>query len=191
MKKLLALLLFWLAASLAHAQVEVNVQRAQIEFADDGLYFSGQVSFELPKSLEEAAQRGTPLFFTAEVAIRRNRWYWTDEKLADVIRVVRVEYLPLLRRYRVSTGGLGQTVETLNEAMALAQRGIRFKLVDRKELSPDGRYRAEFIYKLDLSRMSRLFQIGATSQREFLIEADRIFNFRVPERWPEVSEAVK
>ena len=169
----------------AIAQTPVDVRRAQVEFLDDGVYFVAAVNFELPKSLEDALQRGSPLFFVADVTLRRNRWYWRDEKIAEAQRLVRVEFVPLVRRYRVSTGGLSQNVDTLTEALQIAQRGIRLKIAERGQLAIDERYRAEFNYKLDVTRMLRLFQFGAGEQRDMQIEAERRVNFSVPEKSPE------
>jgi uncharacterized protein YcfL len=171
-----------LISASSQAQTAVDVRRAQVEILEDGVYLVAAVSFELPKSLEDAVQRGSPLFFTSDAIVRRNRWYWLDEKLVEVQRVVRMEYVPLLRRYRVSTGGLNQSVDTLAEALALAQSGIRIKLAERGQLQNDERYRVDFVYKLDTSRMHRLFQIGAAAQRDMQLETERRINFRLADK---------
>jgi hypothetical protein len=168
-------------ALFAVAQTVVEVRRAQVEFLDDGVYLVAAVGFELPKSLEEALQRGSALFFVVDATLRRNRWYWRDEKISEAQRIVRVEYVPLLRRYQVSTGGLSQNVDTLTEAIQIAQRGIRLKLAERGQLAQDERYRVEFSYRLDANRLLRLYQIGSGTQRDMQLEVERRVLFTVPE----------
>jgi hypothetical protein len=33
---------------------------------------------ELPRAVEDALQRGVPLYFVAEAQLLRSRWYWRD-----------------------------------------------------------------------------------------------------------------
>lgn len=153
-----------------HAQQAVELISANIEVQDEAVTLNAAVRFELSKTLEEALNKGAALYFIADAQVIRSRWYWLDETLHEASRTVRIAYEPLLRRYRVSTGGLMQTVDTLTEALSLAQRGIRLRLGDRNSFKAGERYRAEFSYKLDTTKLPRLFQVGVTAPRDFALE---------------------
>ncbi|MFM2342735.1 MAG: hypothetical protein RLZZ592_2388, partial [Pseudomonadota bacterium] len=48
------------------------------------LDFSARVN--LGKAVEEALQRGVPIYFQAQATLYRSRWYWRDERVARVSR---------------------------------------------------------------------------------------------------------
>jgi hypothetical protein len=175
--------LLWgaLCGMLPAAQAQgVTLRQAVVDVQDDAVYLNAAVEFELTPLLEDALHKGSALYFVADVTVTQARWYWFDRKFAEADRTVRIAFEPLLRRYRVSTGGLNQGVDTLAEALALAQRGIRLRLGERSAFKPDERYEAELSYRLDVSKLPRLFQIGAT-QREFQLSMEpRKISFRVP-----------
>ena len=113
---LLALLLGVLAAPAVQAQ-GIQLSSLQTERGDDALLLNFSTSFELTKPVEDALQKGVPIYFTAEVSVYRKRWYWRDDRIAHVSRSWRLAWQPLTRQYRVSTGGLSQSYATLHEAI--------------------------------------------------------------------------
>jgi hypothetical protein len=96
----------------------------------------------LPRAVEDALQRGVPVYFVAEAQLLRSRWYWRDERVARVQRTWRVVYQPLTGTWRVGLGGLNQNHATLAEALAAASRSAGWKLAEpvsdrpRQELLP-------------------------------------------------------
>ena len=76
-------------------------------------------------TLEEALQRGMPLYFLLEVDILRPRWYWFDEKVLRHSTQYRVSFQPLTRQYRVASGLLSQTFDSLEEVERLIGRVTR------------------------------------------------------------------
>ena len=108
---LMALMLVALCAALpaARAAGAANAATAQLtqlrtQSADDGIYLSANVDFELPNVVEDALLKGIPLFFVLEVEILRDRWYWTDQRVAAASRTIQLAYQPLTRRWRVNIG---------------------------------------------------------------------------------------
>ncbi len=159
---------------------EVDIRQAMLELADDGsLMLNASVRFELPRAADEALHKGTPLYFVAEAQVQRARWYWLDEDIGRGQHLVRLSFEPLLRRYKVSVGGLTRTLETQEQALGVVQSGIRIKIAERGALKPDERYRLEFSFRLDPSRLPRPFQVGALAQRDFLLQAERRSTFRL------------
>jgi hypothetical protein len=177
----LGLIVFWASGSTSGWAAEFTQLR--VERADDGLYLSASVNFELPPVVEDALMKGIPLFFVVEADIYRDRWYWTDPRVASAARTIRLAYQPLTRRWRVniasglisSSAGLratlNQNYETLAEAVSAIQRVARWKIAENSEVSADASHRLEFNFRLDLSQLPRPFQIGMAGQSEWNISA--------------------
>lgn len=165
-------------AGLAQAQSPAELSQLRIERADDDILVSAQVQFELPSSVEDALQKGLPLFFVAEADILRERWYWYDKKVASAERHLRLAYQPLTRRWRltVTSGGtrgtslglsLNQNFDTLAQALAIMKRVSRWKIAATAELDSATKYRVEFRFRLDVSQLPLPFQIGTLGQADW------------------------
>lgn len=160
-----------------------EITQLRVERADDGVHLSAAVSFALPSVVEDALMKGIPMFFVVEADIYRDRWYWTDLRVASAARTIRLAYQPLTRRWRVniasglisSSGGLratlNQNYETLVEALSAIQRVARWKIADNADLPADTVYQLEFSFRLDLSQLPRPFQIGMAGLSEWNISA--------------------
>ena len=173
-------LLVLLSQSLALA---TEITQFQVERVEEGLAVSTQLRFDVPPVVEDALLKGIPLFFVIEADTYRDRWYWTDQRVASAARTIRLAYQPLTRRWRVNvasgvisnSGGLratlNQNYDSLGEALNGIQRLARWKFADNAELSPEGSYRVEFSFRLDLSQLPRPFQIGVSGQSDWAIAA--------------------
>jgi hypothetical protein len=166
------------ATPLAFAQANpanspaVELARFDLAKTDDALQLSFLARYELPKPVEEALQRGTSLYFVAQADVLRSRWYWRDERVAQVRRTWRLTFQPLTQTYRVSFGGLNQSFDRLDQALA-AVRGItEWRLADAKEVD-DGKVYVEFSYALDTALLPRPLQIGVLGQSDWLIKVER------------------
>src|SRR5690606_31301842 len=93
-------------ASVPAAAAPVQLHDLQADLTDDALYLSFAVRFELPPAVQDAVYRGLPLHFVAQAQVTRERWYWTDARVASATRTWRLAYQPLTRRYRVTFGAL-------------------------------------------------------------------------------------
>jgi hypothetical protein len=177
------LLALWLSLSSVAAWAQgADITQLRLERGDDGVLLSASVQFELPSVVDDALQKGIPMFFVADAVLLRDRWYWYDKQVVGVSRHMRLSYQPLTRRWRVqvssqpigNTGlALGQTFDTQEEALAALQRISRWKIAEPGELDNDARYSVEFRYRLDVSQLPRPFQIGAVGQSEWTIAASR------------------
>lgn len=172
---------FWLFGQSAALATEITQLR--VERADDGIYLSALVRFELPPVVEDALLKGIPMFFVVEADIYRERWYWTNPRVASAARTLRLAYLPLTRRWRVniapglitSSAGLratlNQNYDTMAEALSAIQRVAPWKIAEISDVDLDASHRLDFSFRLDLSQLPRPFQIGVAGQREWTIDA--------------------
>ena len=161
-----------------------EISPLRLEQHGDGLSLSTSVQFELPAVVEDALHKGIAMFFVAEAELYRDRWYWTDRKVATTTRHMRLAYQPLTRRWRltvspgpIGNSGLGvllsQHYDSLSEALASVQRFTGWKIAEAADIEPDARYNVEFRFKLDLTQLPRPFQIGAVGQGDWVIAASR------------------
>ena len=165
----------------AHLARAAELSQLKVESADDGIYLSALVSFELPLAVEDALMKGIPMLFLVEADIYRDRWYWTDRRVAGATRTIRLAFQPLTRRFRVnivtglvesSTGlraTLNQNYDSLPEALAAVQRLARWRIADSSEINTDLPHRLNFSFQLDLSQLPRPFQIGVSGQKDWTI----------------------
>lgn len=178
-----------------------EITQLRVERGDDGVHLSAQVRFELPAVVEDALLKGIPMFFVVEADIYRDRWYWTDPRVASAARTVRLAYQPLTRRWRVniasglitSSAGLratlNQNYETLPEALSAIQRVARWKIADAAEVDPDAAHKLDFSFRLDLTQLPRPFQIGVAGQKDWNISAQVRERLKLEPATPVVSSA--
>lgn len=177
------LLLLLLGASAAWAQVNhAEVTQLQVERTEEGVLLSATVRFDMPQVVEDALAKGIPMYFLAEAAIYRDRWYWYDKRVAFATRHMRLAFQPLTRRWRLQVSSapigqsglvLGQTFDTREEALAAIQRVSRWRIADAADVDPDATHNIDFRFRLDMSQLPRPFQIGAVGQAEWVILAVR------------------
>jgi Domain of unknown function (DUF4390) len=177
----------------AHAQ-KPQVFQLNLQRTPEALYLSGRVEIFPEQVVEEALLKSVPLYFVWQADVYRERWYWTDRRIASVTRTLRLAYQPLTRRWRVSlsndaavnAGGAGlqyalhQNYDSLADALAGVARVTRWKIADAARLPTDENHRVEFAFRLDLSLLPRPFQIGLGNQPGWTIEVRDQIN--VPNR---------
>lgn len=177
---LIACLLLWLALALAPAHAQgIELAGLELNRTDDGLLLSYTTRFELPRAVEDAMQKGVPLYFVAEATVRRSRWYWTDKVVARQTRNWRLTWQPLTRRYRLNLGSVGQNYDSVDDALAALQRSGRWKLVEPADLADGGRMVLDFAFRLDTSQLPRPLQISFGGEADWTLAIER--RIAVPE----------
>lgn len=181
--------LAWAVAALCLALLALparadKIELTQIELSRDeeGLLLGYQARIELPRAVEDAMQKGVPLYFVAEAELLRARWYWRDKRVVRATRHWRVTWQPLTRRYRVNFGSLSQNYDTLADALGAVQRATRWKLADPSDLEDGSRQYVEFSLRLDTSQLPRPLQISFGGQAEWTLGVQRTLT--VPEPAP-------
>lgn len=185
-------LLSWGLTGWASAN-QPQVLREQLQRAPDGLYLTVRLDLAPSRTVEDVLVRGVPLYFVWQADVYRQRWYWTDRRVATVQRTLRLAYQPLTRRWRLSLatspagggGGAGlqyalhQNFDSLADALAVIGRATRWRLAGPEEIEADARHRVEWRMQLDLTLLPRPFQIGVANQPAWDIEVTR--RLRVPD----------
>lgn len=171
----------------AHGQArEPEVQQLAVQRSADGLHLAARLSLEaVPEAVEEALLKGVPLYFVWRAEVYRDRWYWTDKRVATAVRTLRLAYQPLTRRWRLSLASepasngaslqyaVHQSFDSLDESLRAVMRLVRWRLASAEELGEGGRLRVELGFRLDLTLLPRPFQIGLGNQPDWSIELRR------------------
>lgn len=170
------LIVLLLSVSSPLLAAEIDITNAQIEASDDGYVLSADFSFELNQRLEEAVTKGVVLHFALEFELMRPRWYWLDEKVLSRSMTYRLSYHALTRQYRLSTGGLHQSFDSLAEALRMLSRLRNWVIVekgaDNSGVRPGEVLTAALRLRLDVAQLPRPFQISALGNRDWSLASD-------------------
>ncbi len=168
---LFAAALFPLAAAPALADTVV-VRGAELRVEDDGYFLNAEFEFAINATFEEALQKGVPLYFVLEFELTRPRWYWLDEKALSYSIQYRVAWNALTRQYRVASGLLSLTFNSLDEVQRLLSRVTSREVARRDQLIPGARYEAAVRLRLDGNQLPKPFQVSALTSREWTLQSD-------------------
>jgi hypothetical protein len=167
----LCVLVFATHARLAHAD-DIPVIGAELRVEDGELLLSAEFGFTLTPTLEEALQKGIPLYFTTEFELTRTRWYWLDEKVVQWSNTYRVSYTALTRQYRVASGALGQAFDSLDDVQRFLGRIASRPVAHAEVLVKGARYDAAVRMRLDVNQLPKPFQLNALASREWQLSSD-------------------
>jgi hypothetical protein len=182
----------WAFSLPSHAQTppvsQVEVSELRLERSEGALLLQSTLRLDLSNAVEEALQKGMPLYFVTEAELVRDRWYWYDKKVNTIARHYRLAYQPLTRMWRLNVSrepigvvglasSLSQTFETLPEALTAIRRTVNWKLTDVSELGSDEKYTLIFKFRLDVSQLPRPFQMMAGSQSEWNLSTQKTLRF--------------
>jgi hypothetical protein len=150
----------------------IGVRSAELRPEDDDFVLNADFDLTLNATLEEALQRGLPLYFLLEFEISRPRWYWLDEKVVSSSVQYRISWNALTRQYRVSSGLFGQTLYTLEEVERFLSRVTSRPVARRDQLQKGARYDAALRLRLDVNQLPKPFQVDALASREWSLQSD-------------------
>jgi len=166
--------MLWIGAAFAApARAEgIEVRKAALISAEEGYVLEAEFDIALTHTLEEALNKGVPLYFALEFELIRPRWYWLNEKLANTRQQYRLSYNALTRQYRVGVRTLYQNFTSLPEALGFMSRVRVRDIAETGALSKGSSYTAALRLRLDSSQLPRPFQVSAVGSREWSISSD-------------------
>jgi Domain of unknown function (DUF4390) len=165
---LFALGLSLLAATVAQAE-GVEVRHAALVAGEEGYYLEADFDIALNPTLEDALNKGVPLYFLLEFEVIRPRWYWLNEKVFNTQQQYRLSYNALTRQYqyRLGAGSLFQNFGELSEALDFLSRVRRRQVLETGVLSKGNTYIAGVRMRLDVSQLPKPFQLNALASRDW------------------------
>jgi hypothetical protein len=147
----------------------------------EGLFLSATVNVALAPSIEDALLRTVPLYFVVQADVLRERWYWSDKRVASASRTYRLAYQPLMRHWRVSVasgngpGGalqyaLHQNHDSLATALATITKLSGWQVAEAGRLEGETDLVLDFRFRLDLALLPRPFQLGMNAKNEWSLD---------------------
>lgn len=158
------------AALAAYAQ-GIEIRKASVTLADDAYVVDAQFDIGLTHTLEEALNKGVPLYFSLEFELIRPRWYWFNDRVIYLRQEYRLSYNALTRQYRLGVGNLHQNFSSLAEALEVMSRVRRREEIESGVLRRDT-YIAALRLRLDTSQLPKPFQLNALGSREWNLGSD-------------------
>ena len=150
----------------------IPVKEAELRIEEGEVLLNAEFEFSLNPTLEDALEKGIPLYFVLDFELTRGRWYWLDEKVAQTSLVYRVSYNALTRQYRVASGLLTQTFNSLEEVERSIGRITSRRVASADALSKGAKYDAAVRLRLDVNQLPKPFQVNALASREWTLASD-------------------
>ncbi|MFZ2854529.1 MAG: DUF4390 domain-containing protein [Rhodocyclaceae bacterium] len=151
---------------------EIEIRSARLIADEDSYALAADFNIDFNARLEEAVAKGVVLYFVTEFELTRPRWYWLDEKVASRTQTFRLSYHALTRQYRLSTGALHQSFETLDETLRMLARLRNWSVLEKSAVKADETYLAGLRLRLDLTQMPKTFQVTAIANRDWNLASD-------------------
>ena len=167
---LLALLLPVLSSS-AYAD-GASIKYAEIVPQGANYVINADIALALNPRVTEAIERGIPVQFVAEVTIKAPRWYWLDKTAASETLIYRLSYHPLTRSYRLTAGGLHQSFDNLEAAVATVQRIRSWPVAPVDQLATGTSYNVALRFYLDTDHLPRPFLVSDVGSGDWSINTD-------------------
>jgi Domain of unknown function (DUF4390) len=174
----LALLFFVLAwvypGAKAFAADGIDISETRLERSIDGeaWILNVDVDIQLSPRLEDAVNKGLPLYFVLELEVTKPRWYWFDESSATKVLSYKLSYHALTRQYRLALGAYQQTFSTLNEAVRAMSKIRGWRVGDFEQFVIGAKYDAQVRMRLDASQLPKPFQVIGITNKEWTLNSD-------------------
>jgi hypothetical protein len=150
----------------------IAVKSAELRADEDTYVLNAEFELSINPTLEEALQKGIPLYFVFEFELLRPRRFWIDERVLGFTTQYRVSYNALTRQYRLASGLLAQNFEELDEVERFLSRVTSRPVASRDQLVPGTRYEAAVRLRLDVNQLPKPFQVSALASREWVLQSE-------------------
>jgi hypothetical protein len=162
----------WLGSAAPARADTIPVRAAELRIEEGEVLLNADFEFSLNPTLEDALEKGIPLYFLLEFELTRGRWYWLDEKVAQTTLVYRVSYNALTRQYRIASGLLTQSFNSLEEVERFIGRVTSRPVASADALTNGAKYEAAVRLRLDVNQLPKPFQVNALASREWTLASD-------------------
>lgn len=151
---------------------DISVRNLQLVANEEGYSLAADVNINFNTRLEEAVSKGVVLYFAAEFELTQARWYWFDEQIIRRSKTFQLSYHALTRQYRLSTGALHQSFDTLDDALRVMSRLRNWQVLEKGEVKVGQTYIAGLRMRLDLTQMAKTFQVSALANKDWNLSSD-------------------
>jgi len=149
----------------------IEPTRANLFATEEGYALSADFAIDLGSRVEDAVTHGVPLYFNLELEVTRPRRYWIDEHVLSHTLTYKLSYNALTRHFRLGTGGLQRSFDTLPDALRAMGRISALPIMEKNTLKSGESYEAVLRLALDRSQLPKPFQLDAITTRDWQVDA--------------------
>jgi len=162
----------------------ISVNKAEVRLSEDGYHLVASYDINLNFVVQQALERGIPLYFVGEFSLTRPRWYWLDEEVFQSEQTAKLSYNVLTRQDRISRGSLFQNFVSFEDALNMLSRqnsaAIPAGLMGQdsgyiadliKMVKPESSYIAEVRLRLDTTQLPKLLQVNAMTGSDWTLDS--------------------
>lgn len=176
-----AVLLTWMRPAQSNGTIQVEQARLDVSRPDGLVLLSADFVVALTATLQDAVNRGLPLYFLTEVLVERGRWYWFDETVIETQIEWRLSYHALTRQFRVAANGRSDSFGSLEEALAAMSSVKRWQVAPLSRFNKGSVYEVWVRMRLDTTRLPKPFQMTALTDRDWNPQSEwKRLDFTVP-----------
>jgi hypothetical protein len=150
----------------------ISPRMARVEAAEDGYHLDAEFDIQFSPGLEEAVNRGVPLFFVVEFELSKPRRFWFDEKPVQLSQTYKITYTPLLRQYRLSSGSAYQNFTRFSDVVRALSHVRGWPVAEKGALRREAGYQAAIRMRLDTTQLPKPFQLNAVASRDWSLTSD-------------------
>lgn len=170
---LLSTLLFSSPLIYAKEQGQIEIKSCQLQQCDENLCIDIESDITLGEPIKQALKNGVDLYFVTRFLIMKPRWYWLDEEVARVKDRVELSYQALTRQYRLTQRGQPQNFPTLKAALQALGHQQDLPIREHTPLLSDTAYSAVLRIWLDVSRLSKPFQMEWLDTKDWSLSSKK------------------
>jgi hypothetical protein len=160
------------ATSASGDSAEPKIVRIEPRVKDGRLLINADIRFGINEVVRNAAERGVPLYFTADIVMTRSRWWWLDRTEVDTSLTLRIVYNALTRQWRAGVGELSLPTGSLDDAMDLIRHIRNWDVGSSQNLDTGVEYHGKLRVRLDTSLLPRPFQVNALNSSSWTPSTD-------------------
>lgn len=150
----------------------IEIRKPTVTVEENALQIDAQFDIQLTPTLEDALNKGVPLYFALDFELIRPRWYWFNDRVLALHQQYRLSFNALTRQYRLGVGNLYQNYGTVGEALEVMSRFRRRVEVDPGTVRRDAQYIAALRLRLDTSQLPKPFQVSALGSSQWQVSSD-------------------
>jgi Domain of unknown function (DUF4390) len=169
---LIALLSLSMVNAFANEGIEIGDTRLERSIDGEAWILNVDVDIQLNLRLEDAVNKGLPLYFVLELEISKPRWYWFDESSANKSQSYKLSYHALTRQYRLSLGAYQQTFSSLADALRAMTKVRGWRVGEFEQFTVGAKYEAQVRMRLDVSQLPKPFQVIGITNKEWTLASD-------------------
>ncbi len=164
------LLAGFFGVTVSQADGNIQIKAAQVSATANGYHLDVVSDITLNETLELALEKGIILYFVTKFVLMDSKWYWFDKEVARSKLRVGLRYIAFTRQYHLSHETFELNFLTLKEALYALGRYSR--PVDIKdELNDETDYQAKLRVWLDLTRLSKPFQVETLGSKAWSLSS--------------------